>query len=79
MFPEGSASGKEPYNQYMKKPEIKVNINLYRASAYGTMERQIDISWCTLWAISHFSQCSATGVTNGVRRMVHIKEIFMLI
>ena len=41
-------------------------ITVVRAFAHGEMGRRIDPSWLTHWAISHFSQCSTTGVTKAV-------------
>ena len=45
---------------------------MVRAFAHGAMDRRIDPSWWTKCHISHFTQCSTTG-------MVHIKEPLMLI
>ena len=55
-------------------------------SAHGAMDRWINPSWWTYWAISHSSQCSTTGVhTKGcdvcypVYGKVIIKEHLLLI
>ena len=40
--------------------------SVVRAFAHGAMDRRIDPSWWTHWAISRSSQCSMTGVTKAV-------------
>ena len=39
---------------------------MVRAFADGAMDRRIDPSWWTNWAISRSSQCPTTGVTKAV-------------
>ena len=40
--------------------------SVVRAFAHGAMDRRIDPSWWTHWAIFRSSQCSTTGVTKVV-------------
>ena len=59
--------------------------SVVRVFAHGVMDRRIDPSWWTHWAISRSSQCCTTGATKGcgmcypVCEIVHIKEPLLLI
>ena len=57
--------------------------SVVRAFAHGTMDRRIDPSWWTHWAISCSSQCSMTDIRPDmcypVCGMVDIKDPLLLI
>ena len=57
--------------------------SVIRAFAHGAMGRRIDPSWWTHCTLSHYSQCSMTGITKAmcypISGMMHIQEPSLLL